>query len=73
LAVRIDGKDFVMQEWMRSGAECGCRTETHLHYFFPAVVHRAAVNERQPSQNSQERCYISLRLGALDEENTSCQ
>jgi hypothetical protein len=41
--------------------------------FFLAVVRRAAVNERQPSQNSQERCYTSIRLGALDEENTSCQ
>jgi len=28
---------------MRSGAECGCRTETHLHDFFLAVVGRAAV------------------------------
>jgi hypothetical protein len=34
LAVRIDGKDFVMQELIRSGAGCGCMTETHLDDFF---------------------------------------
>jgi pimeloyl-ACP methyl ester carboxylesterase len=32
-----------MQEWMRSGAECGCRTETPLHDFFLAVVRHATV------------------------------
>ena len=48
--MRIDGKDFVMQEWMRSGVAYGCRTETHLHIFFLAVIRHAAVNERNPAK-----------------------
>jgi hypothetical protein len=47
LAARIDEKDFVMQELMRSGAGCGCMTETHLHDFFwlsPAAPQSMKVN-----------------------------
>jgi hypothetical protein len=50
LAARVDEKDFVIQELMRSGAGCGCMTKTHLHDFFwlsPAAPQSMNVNKRR--------------------------